>query len=339
MNDNNNQVKLWRSTRVAPLIEFTPSKTTALITHEVVFSSARQCIAKSLNMLGMNRTDYIGIPDWSSHCVIDFVGRVATPVPLRFLPNNQAASVLVYDQWGWEKSKSARLEIKDKYQNAHVIWDRVDSLPISFESIAYNDRLQADAQIFSLKKTLNGQGGGLLWMGDDGWLQKLQANDTELNRELLDVVQNLEDREQVQKKINRFILSECDTHLDLNDWLSKYSLDSLTAQEHHDRRDRMKILMQIVDMANLPIWMNAQIDNSDRSAPGIWPLVVSTESTELIDEISDLFNFETRYYHFNFNDSYVYPEWTKVLAIPLHSELSTEVLAEFLIYIKKHTNL
>ncbi|HAJ06003.1 MAG TPA: hypothetical protein DCL76_05570 [Chloroflexi bacterium] len=333
MNNTDSQIKLWRSTVVDTLTNSTESSVSS-ISSNIVFSGARQCISQALREFDMNRTDYVGIPDYSSHCVLDFVGRIATPVPLRLLPKDRASAILLYDQWGWEKSVSARFEITNEYEDVNIIWDRVDSLPISYQLIAENDQHQADAQIFSLKKTLNGFGGGLLWMRDNEDFHKTTSNDKALVIELFDIVRRLNDQELIKRKINRFICGECDINLDLVDWLDKCDLDHLSLQEHSARRARIDICVNNLGQEKLPEWMQHQIENYDMPAPGIWPLVVNIDSNDLIYEISKLFNFETRFYHFNFNNSYLYPKWTKVLALPLHSELSKEVLSEFFFFIR-----
>tara|TARA_B100000315_G_C14131610_1_gene387157 strand:- start:272 stop:556 length:285 start_codon:yes stop_codon:yes gene_type:complete len=84
----------------------------------------------------------------------------------------------------------------------------------------------------------------------------------------------------------------------------------------------------------LPSWMRDQLENTDMPAPGIWPVRINTAQDHLLAEISRSFHFEARLYHFNFNDSYLNQHWTRVLGLPLHSELGLDLLEEFLMYLR-----
>ena len=150
-------IKLWRSTPV-DILTLNDSN----VNHEysnAVITSARQGLTEAVNYLGLERTDYVGIPDYASHCVIDFIGRRATPVPIRMFKEEYPSAILIYDQWGWQKSEKARSDIGLIYPDVRLIWDRVDSLPMSYQTLAESDENQADVQVFSLKKTLTATGG------------------------------------------------------------------------------------------------------------------------------------------------------------------------------------
>lgn len=318
------KIKLWRSNTIYSSSNH--RSLPATIPATAIWTSARQCLTEAVIRLGMSRTDYIGIPDYSSHCVIDFIGRIATPVPLRFLPSDSANAVLIYDQWGWEKSLSARSEIKVAFPKAKIIWDRVDSLPKLYDSAVHKGESEAEVQVFSLKKTLTATGGGLLWIRGEGWIEPTECHDEDLVLALQQIMRQYDDNQILDKKVNKFICDECDLHLDLQKWIRHSNIDNLSTHEHLARIDRMKTIVELMQLSKLPMWMHNQIEGSDMPAPGIWPLVASADHDALIHEVSEKFNLELRSYHFNFNDSYINPIWKKVLGLPLHSEVSTETL-------------
>ena len=114
-------VKLWRNTPVTAI-----KGNDVDISRDVIISSARQGLTKAIAILGLKRSDYVGMPDYVGHCIIDFIGRKATPVPIKFLPQKHTSAVLLYDQWGWQKTSIARLELKKKYQNISKLTTDVD---------------------------------------------------------------------------------------------------------------------------------------------------------------------------------------------------------------------
>ena len=78
------KIYLWRSTPVE--VRDSVSNDHSQIPSSCILASARQGITKALYLSGLNRENFVAIPDYTSHCVIDFIGRLATPVPSRFIP-------------------------------------------------------------------------------------------------------------------------------------------------------------------------------------------------------------------------------------------------------------
>src|SRR6478752_6271912 len=150
------------------------------IPRPAIHPSARQSIDAAIVHLGLGLASYVGVHDFASHCVLDFVSRHATPVPLRFLPPEDAAAVLLYDQWGWAKPPSAWHAVRDRFPDVTILWDRVDSLPGSLDDAARSGEADAEVQIFSLSKTLGASGGGLAWIRGTGWLPAPEPEDAAL---------------------------------------------------------------------------------------------------------------------------------------------------------------
>ena len=106
-------IPLWRDRPVINLNA--PHTNDELITK--VFSSARQLITISLIEFGLSRKDRVGIPDWSSHCVISSIGKISMPIPLNevILNNLKVDAILIYEQWGWPIPKDAQNIFRTKF--------------------------------------------------------------------------------------------------------------------------------------------------------------------------------------------------------------------------------
>jgi len=321
-------IQLWRSTPVSiPVVKDT--KVNQEYSNAVI-TSARQGLTEAVNYLGLERTDYVGIPDYASHCVIDFIGRRATPAPIRMFKQESPSAILIYDQWGWQKSEKARSDIGLMYPGVQLIWDRVDSLPKSYQILAESDESQADVQVFSLKKTLTAMGGGLVWLQGKRWFRRDLSTDRELVELLEQMSQSFGKGCDIDRKVQTFIFRECDYHLRLQEWLDSYSIDAIAAHEHRERRNRIDHFVNKFPAEDLPQWMRDQIENYDSPAPGIWPIHGVNVDDNLLSKIHNKFDVDVRNYHFNYNDSYIEQQWTEVLAVPLHSEIQMEILDELI---------
>jgi putative PLP-dependent aminotransferase (TIGR04422 family) len=118
-------------------------------THPVLVSSGRSAIVLTLQALGLWRPDNVGIAPFSSTCIFQTVGDVATPVPGN-LPASFAAH-LVYHQWGYvHRVKTA----------APVIEDAVDSLHVSAAALFPNG---GRVEIVSLCKLFGVPFGGVIF--------------------------------------------------------------------------------------------------------------------------------------------------------------------------------
>ena len=327
-------IKLWRSTPVA--IEKTASINTVDLPREAILTSARQGLTEAITYLELGRADYVGIPDYSSHCVIDFIGSKVTPVPTRFLPSQFSSAILIYDQWGWQKSLAARLEVKKIFPNAKVIWDRVDSLPKSFEQTARAEEDEADFQVFSLSKTLGAGGGGLVWISRHGWLERRAYADTEFVIALNRLLEDFQHQQRSKDMIDRFFRNECDCHPPLLvHWLKTSNVDQAAKTEHHLRREKLEHCFRHLPPDAFPEWMLVQIEKGDMPAPGILPVCIRKAYESVQTEVERIFQVEVAIYHFNFSDNYLNQEWTKVLAVPIHSEIEMSLFEEILKYIVK----
>jgi hypothetical protein len=290
------------------------------IPRRAIHPSARQAIDTAIVHLGLGRRSFVGVHDFASHCVLDFVSRHATPVPLRFLPREDAAAVLLYDQWGWEKPTRASRAVKDRFPDVTILWDRVDSLPESLEDAARSGEAGAQVQIFSLSKTLGAAGGGLAWMAGSGWLPAPEPEDTALVSAVVDLMDVGASTRSTQL-LDGFLRNECDApSIALAQWLDSIDLAAVVASEHAERKRRLEIFARHAD---LPAWMHDALHPS-APAPGLAPVRAQSpvESARAIDAE---FGIQVAAYHFDFSGSYLDPRWEAVLAVPLHSEVPLDV--------------
>jgi putative PLP-dependent aminotransferase (TIGR04422 family) len=117
-------------------------------THPVLVSSGRAGIVLTLQMMKLGRPDFVGIAPFSSACIFQSVGEVATPVPGR-LPASFDAQ-LVYHQWGYVHT----------VPRGAVIEDGVDSLCVSAQALFPND---GRTEVLSLSKLLGVAMGGVVF--------------------------------------------------------------------------------------------------------------------------------------------------------------------------------
>ncbi|MGE5490537.1 MAG: putative PLP-dependent aminotransferase [Actinomycetota bacterium] len=135
--------------------------------HPVLFSSARAGLAGVLQAIGVGRPDFIWVPPFSSHCVIDVVGRFGTPT---VIPVDIPKAALVYHQWGHRQTAAFPV-------SCTVIEDAVDTL---FKPGNCVFRCGGRFVLWSLPKTIGSVFGGVVFCAD--------LSDARLLRDSLDRV-------------------------------------------------------------------------------------------------------------------------------------------------------
>lgn len=127
----------------------------------VVVSSGRVGLVLALEQLGIRRVDPVGLFPYASHCVIESVGRVGSPVC-----DSSAATMprrVIYHQWGY---------VQEHARGGHIVEDAVDSfcLPSAMLFPA-----GGDFEVWSLSKLLGSLGGGVLWCRDEAAAATIRA--------------------------------------------------------------------------------------------------------------------------------------------------------------------
>ena len=69
--------------------------------YAVLCSSGRAAINMALVYKKHSRPDFVGVNSYTSHCVLDSISRVATPIIWNFKPQANTKTRLIYHQWGY----------------------------------------------------------------------------------------------------------------------------------------------------------------------------------------------------------------------------------------------
>lgn len=117
--------------------------------HPVLLSSGRAALALALTQMGAGRADMVGVFPYASHCVLEAVSRVATP-----LAGTGAVRLprrVVYHQWGY---------VQERGLAADTVEDAVDSLCRPGAGLCPGG---GRFEIWSMPKLIGSTGGGVLW--------------------------------------------------------------------------------------------------------------------------------------------------------------------------------
>ncbi len=118
--------------------------------HAVAVSSGRAGLALALAAIGLTRPDLVEVPPYASHCVLDAVSRIATPLASG-AQGVRAASV-IYHQWGYVQARTLG--------TAEIIEDACDSLCRPGTALF---PLRGRFELWSLPKILGCASGGVVW--------------------------------------------------------------------------------------------------------------------------------------------------------------------------------
>ena len=121
--------------------------------YPVLCTSARVAIVLVLKALGLKRLSSVRSFPYASHCLLDAISRVATPIPIH--DTSDANVRIVNHQWGYVQ--------RVNNQNEILIEDAVDTLCEIGTALFPND---GDFEVWSLPKILGTTSGGVVWCRD-----------------------------------------------------------------------------------------------------------------------------------------------------------------------------
>ena len=121
--------------------------------YPVLCSSGRAAITFALEQSNASRRDLVGLFPYASHCVIDAVSRISTPLSGPTAIN--ADLRIVYHQWGYVQEYNLPL---------NTIEDSVDTLCVKGTELFPGG---GSFEIWSLPKILGTTSGGVLWCKDE----------------------------------------------------------------------------------------------------------------------------------------------------------------------------
>ena len=119
--------------------------------YAVLCTSGRAAINMALAFKKHSRPDFVGVNSYTSHCVLDSIARVATPIIWNYIPQKNTKTRLIYHQWGY---------IQKDISQINNIDDCVDTLcEIDTELFPTSK----DFEIWSFPKILGTTTGAVLW--------------------------------------------------------------------------------------------------------------------------------------------------------------------------------
>jgi len=287
-----------------------------------IFPSGRQALTYCLQHAGLGRKDRIALPEWSSHCVISAVGRVATPIPIQEVvkQNLKVQALLIYDQWGWPVFSNCYKEIHEKFSKNILIHDMVDSIPINgnFDNEggeAFYKKYRLSYKIYSLSKTLGLRGGALV-KANNQWQKHDQSK---IDIELLELLESGK-LDLNHKKISSFLKFNINTLTSqLIDWIKVNDLAAVYKREWSSRIKNINLIIESSVIDNWPQWMKRVLNSGH--VPGIIPLMKDCKKSLMIEArkaIKKDYNIETTIYHFDWNGNPINPDYNICLAVPIH---------------------
>jgi putative PLP-dependent aminotransferase (TIGR04422 family) len=115
----------------------------------VLFSSARVAITNILKSLEKGRSDYVYIPPYLSHCVLNAISYIATPTSNCSHDN---LTLLLSHQWGYKEKQGDQ-------EFSNIIEDSADSFPLNGSDILQ----YGNFEVFSLCKIIGTMAGGIVF--------------------------------------------------------------------------------------------------------------------------------------------------------------------------------
>lgn len=130
-------------------------------TEPVAVSSGRAGLAMALQVMGIGREDFVEIPPYASHCLLEAVSRVGTPMPAGTHAGH--AAEVIYHQWGYVQRRPVGV--------TPIIEDACDSLCAPDAQLL---PLGGRFEIWSLPKILGCSCGGVVWCRNVGEAEELR---------------------------------------------------------------------------------------------------------------------------------------------------------------------
>ena len=267
----------------------------------VIVSSARAGIVLTLTAQNLSRPDYVEIFPFASHCVIEAVGRVATPIPSKL--SNQDCVSLIYHQWGYIQQR--------ENLNTRFIEDAVDSFCLSGAELF---PLKGMYEIWSLPKLIGSLGGGVVWCRDEEAAREIKdLRDTRNNNTQLRWVLKL--LSCYWSQFDSFWFSAESAGGPIPRWAVGDILYRLENWEkiYLDRLERIEIVKSL-----LPDWLELP----ENRLPSVIPVVATKAQSELLIDkgfYSGLRSFE------KFNKEGA-SELVRLFPLPIHQDVPCELL-------------
>jgi len=280
--------------------------------YPVVCSSARSCISLIIEDLKLSRGNFVKVPAYASHCVLESTSRFATPITYNADVSCDAS--IIYHQWGITQENTNK-------SPGVIIEDACDSI---YSEKHIRMPLGGDYEIWSLPKILGCSSGGVIWCRNkaDAKNLSLLRNKRKHSGIFHWYLRVLGRKHPVAMSYWNGVesLSGQLPSLALNEIL--FTLDSYDAIVEQ-RKDRLDLARSCLD----PVYKNKE----DGRLPCCLPLSVSN------NEIKELANIgiDIGIKHFEKINSSGKSELTKVYPLPVHQDIPMDMLESSLKILKK----
>lgn len=279
----------------------------------VLFPSARSAIYHIILTDGFKRNDSVCVSEWSSHCVIEAISRIA--MPNINLIDSSTKGMLINHQWGYVKS------FRGGYHGI-IIEDSCDSLIENKDSLFPND---GDFEIFSFPKIFGSLAGGVCICRNKKSAYLLKEARERDSRQLAEKQYHLKSRYVSTKEqiwLEYFAGAEA-----INGWL--------TAQE----------LIQILFMMNDIDHIFAQRKERCREfqkegllnkVEGRFPVAIPLKYSNKIDRSLQQAGLELPVRHFNVSENAYETCFKRCVVVPIHQDVCDNKFYEIISIIKKN---
>lgn len=274
--------------------------------YPVLFPSGRSAIYSILEAMDARRNDYVAISPFSSHCVIEAIGRLAVPTEF----SDIAKSALVYHQWGYKKTIKNPLLKKE----CVIVEDSCDSLVQNKDELFPN---QGVYEVFSLPKLLGTTFGGVV-------ICKAKNDALQLKQ-----IRSLRDREQsyLQYKLKNRALRDKTKKICYEYWegceaINGYlPLPAVRQIEEYIRtwpsiiEQRQTRIMQLLQ-AELPLLVDFKTNNMDR-LPVVVPVALHDSQLERLTNAG----FQPYIRSYNVSEYVDEPRYVPSFPLPIHQQV------------------
>ena len=314
-----------------------PSSKKKLISINKIFPSSRQSITYILSLYGLGRSSLVAIPEWAAHCLISSIGKLCQPIPIQHVIKNKIKvdAFLLNNQYGWENINKLNFEKKLLFKNKLLIFDRVDDTNLFFSKRKKKiNKIKSYPsnvfEIFSLSKTIGLKSGALV--RNSG--KFINYNESRYKKNIIKKYDKVPYSANNLNFFNKSNFMKLDYFNEIfknyrpflhkldKRWIQKNDIKKAYNYEYTSRRKNFELILSSQLSKRWPNWMKKTINYN--IVPNAVPIFVEKSKKEL-EKLNKIINsrFKTvsQIYHFDWNCSFIKPNYKKCILLPIHSEV------------------
>lgn len=268
--------------------------------YTVLMPSGRSALRLILNYQGLERADLVSVPKYSSHCIINSVGFVATPTQSN---KESVKNAIIFHQWGF---------VRNVISTPNIIEDSVDSLIPPNGNLFPND---GRFEIISLPKVFGTLIGGIILCQN-----KRDAEELKKLRDANDEFGKLHFYLRCISQFSKRLYMYWNSVEPLNTYIPSLALNDIWKKIQNigtlidDRNNKISLLKTMNIKTALPLPVNRY--------PCCWPVPIKQWPgvTKPDDHI-------IRHIHGNRHSD----QYQKVFPVPIHHQVSINTLNDWLV--------